>query len=235
MATITVPDNLRDIAYQAFENTAWLNNAPDGVVYLGKVAYCYKGEMPAGTSITLRDGTLATAEGAFESQDNLTGVTLPNTLSVIGGYAFCWSRGLKSINFPNSIIEIEDGAFDNCTGLENIFSEIIRPANVRLRYGVFYDVPTATCVLHIPVGALGRYGAAEQWKDFVNMVEDQGGDLLGDLDGNGLLEVNDVVVLAEYAMSGGASAEATALGDMDGNGLIEVNDVVILAGLVMGS
>ena len=77
MATITVPDNLRDIAYQAFENTAWLNNAPDGVVYLGKVAYCYKGEMPAGTSITLRDGTLATAEGAFESQDNLTGVTLP--------------------------------------------------------------------------------------------------------------------------------------------------------------
>ena len=60
-------------------------------------------------------------------------------------------------------------------------------------------------------------------------------ELLGDLDGNGVLEVNDVVILAGLAMEGGASAAAVAIGDMDGNGLLEVNDVVILAGLVMGS
>ena len=59
--------------------------------------------------------------------------------------------------------------------------------------------------------------------------------ILGDMDGNGLLEVNDVVILAEYAMSGGADAEAVAIGDMDGSGAIDVNDVVILAGIVMGS
>ena len=59
--------------------------------------------------------------------------------------------------------------------------------------------------------------------------------ILGDMDDNGLLEVNDVVILAEYAMSGGADAEAIAIGYMDGSGGIDVNDVVILAGMVMGS
>ena len=59
--------------------------------------------------------------------------------------------------------------------------------------------------------------------------------ILGDMDGNGLLEVNDVVILAELAMSGGATAEQISIGDMDGSGAIDVNDVVILAGLVMGS
>ena len=58
---------------------------------------------------------------------------------------------------------------------------------------------------------------------------------LGDMDGNGLLEVNDVVILAELAMSGGATAEQISIGDMDSSGAIDVNDVVILAELVMGS
>ena len=59
--------------------------------------------------------------------------------------------------------------------------------------------------------------------------------MLGDLDGNGLLEVNDVVILAELAMSGGATAEQISIGDFDGSGTIDVNDVVMLAEFVMGS
>ena len=61
------------------------------------------------------------------------------------------------------------------------------------------------------------------------------GALMGDLDGNGVLEVNDVVILAELAMSGGATAEQISIGDLDGSGTIDVNDVVILSGMVMGS
>ena len=59
--------------------------------------------------------------------------------------------------------------------------------------------------------------------------------LLGDMDGNGLIEVNDVVMLADIAMSGGATAEELAIGDMDGSGTIDVNDVVMLAEIAMGS
>ena len=62
-----------------------------------------------------------------------------------------------------------------------------------------------------------------------------GSALVGDMDGNGLLEVNDVVILADLAMGGGATAEQLAIGDLDGSGTIDVNDVVMLAEMVMGS
>lgn len=69
----------------------------------------------------------------------------------------------------------------------------------------------------------------------VDFESEQDQPMVGDLDGNGLLEVNDVVILAELAMSGGATAEQLAIGDLDGSGTIDVNDVVLLAGRVMGS
>ena len=69
----------------------------------------------------------------------------------------------------------------------------------------------------------------------VDFETEQDQPMVGDLDGNGLLEVNDVVILAELAMSGGATAEQLAIGDLDGSGTIDVNDVVLLAGRVMGS
>ena len=61
------------------------------------------------------------------------------------------------------------------------------------------------------------------------------GALLGDIDGNGLIEVNDVVLLADIAMGGSMGDVQMSIADMDGNGLIEVNDVVLLAGIAMGS
>ena len=61
------------------------------------------------------------------------------------------------------------------------------------------------------------------------------GALLGDIDGNGLIEVNDVVLLADIAMGGSMGDVQMSIADMDGNGIIEVNDVVVLAEIAMGS
>ncbi|MBP5498974.1 MAG: hypothetical protein J6X81_06380 [Muribaculaceae bacterium] len=59
--------------------------------------------------------------------------------------------------------------------------------------------------------------------------------ILGDIDGNRKIEVNDVVLLAEIAMGGDMGNVEFSIADIDENGLIEVNDVVLLAGMVMGS
>lgn len=60
-------------------------------------------------------------------------------------------------------------------------------------------------------------------------------DILGDIDGNRKIEVNDVVLLAEIAMGGDMGNVEFSIADIDENGLIEVNDVVLLAGMVMGN
>ena len=50
----------------------------------------------------------------------LTSVTIPNSVTSIGGRAFYNCRGLTSINIPNSVTSIGDEAFYNCRGLTSV-------------------------------------------------------------------------------------------------------------------
>ena len=48
---ISIPTSVISIGGSAFEKTPWYNNKPDGLLYVGKVAYKYKGTMPDNTNI----------------------------------------------------------------------------------------------------------------------------------------------------------------------------------------
>ena len=50
LSSITIPNSVTKVESNAFKNTPWYDNLPDGVVYLGKVAYLYKGTMPSNTT-----------------------------------------------------------------------------------------------------------------------------------------------------------------------------------------
>jgi len=99
-----------------FTNTAWLNNQPDGLVYVGKVLYQYKGTMPENTVINnIRSDTAAIANGAFYYCYDLTSITIPASVTSIGAEAFAHcNRGLVSIIIPASVTSIGYGAFRNC-------------------------------------------------------------------------------------------------------------------------
>lgn len=119
LSSITIGDNVTSIGLSAFEGTPWFNDLPDGVVYLGKVAYQYKGKMPKNTELVLKDGTVAISGGAFSGRE-LGSVIIPNSVISIDNYAFGGCTGLTSLNIPNSVINIGDHAFSNCSGLTSI-------------------------------------------------------------------------------------------------------------------
>ncbi len=60
-------------------------------------------------------------------------------VSYIDSYAFADFSNLKTINLPNTITEIDDGAFINCVGLSDAF---VLPENLKyLGEAVFYNCP----------------------------------------------------------------------------------------------
>ena len=120
LTSIEIPNSVTSIGDGAFSGTAWYNNQPDGLVYVGMVAYKYKGTMPSGTTITLQDGTVGIAGSAFNGCSSLTSIEIPNSVTTIGQGAFLGCSSLTSIKIPNSVTCIGEYAFYNCFGLTEL-------------------------------------------------------------------------------------------------------------------
>ena len=117
LSTISIPSSVESVGSSAFYGTAWYNNQPDGVIYIGDIVYLYKGTMPVDTHINLKDGTKRISTNAFASCANLTSITIPQSLRIIDSYAFSQCSGLTSITLPDDVTTIGTSAFSYCTSL----------------------------------------------------------------------------------------------------------------------
>ena len=120
LTSVTIPNTVTFIGLDAFDGTPWYNNQPDGVVYIGNIAYKFKGEMASGTAISIKEGTLSVAPYAFTDCAGLTSVTIPNSVSTIEGGAFDGCTGLTSVTIGNSVTKIGREAFMGCSGLTSV-------------------------------------------------------------------------------------------------------------------
>lgn len=102
LSSIDISDSIEYVGYNAFQGTAWFNNQNDGVVYIGKILYCYKGEMPSNTTITVKEGTTSIAGICFAECTNLISITIPKSVTYIGMGAFYMCDNLKTINYKGS-------------------------------------------------------------------------------------------------------------------------------------
>ena len=141
LTSVTIPNSVTEIGSDAFDDTSWYNNQPDGVVYINNILYKYKGTMPAGTSIDIKEGVIS-----------------------ISGTAFYDCTGLTSVIIPNSVISIGHSAFGNCTGLTSITSKSETPPTIY--YSSFSNY---NATLYVPFGSLDAYSTAENWRYFTNI------------------------------------------------------------------
>ena len=125
ISEVTFPETLRTVIFNSradistcMTNTQWYQSQPDGVYYAANVAIGYKGDMPANSTITFREGTLGIGSRAFRKQKNLVGITIPESLLMISDDAFAGS-GLAEVTIPCSL-QYYFGAFGSCNALKRV-------------------------------------------------------------------------------------------------------------------
>ena len=103
LKSITIPASVTTIGNGAFENCTALET----VIF------------EAGSSLSVLGAGLSEETNIFKNTPALRNVTLPSTLTEIGGHAF-EDSGVAEINLPNTLTTIGDYAFSNCDNLTRV-------------------------------------------------------------------------------------------------------------------
>lgn len=214
LTNIVIPDSVKLIGIGAFDHCYGLSNIniPNKVTSIGKGAFNYCGGLTSvliGNCVTsIGVGAFAICDklatinipisvssigaSAFASCSSLTSITIPNlvqsienstfygcigltfvkipsSVTTIGASAFAYCGKLTSVSIPNSVISIGTNAFISCNSLNSIYTYSELPIN--LNQSVFKNVDPTTCILYVPINSKSAYQLANQWKDFINIVE----------------------------------------------------------------
>lgn len=176
---ITFSDSLAYIGRNTFKDTLWLENQPDGMVYINDIAYKYKGKYSGDGEFTIRDGITGISGGAFENISGIESIITPKSLYELNGEEFIYCNDLKSITVLNPECRIDYILVD-----DNTFPDVDYPS---IYHGTIkgYDGSTAQAY------------AKEQENEFI-IIDSAVSELKGDCNLDGNIDIADVVSISAY-------------------------------------
>ena len=115
--SVNFPSSVTKVSTNALYESGWYDNQADGVLYLGTMAYGYKGNMPEETIINITPGTTIINESAFMGYINLLAVGIPESVDSICSTAFAGCLGLAAIICESKTApKVAPDAFGSLTG-----------------------------------------------------------------------------------------------------------------------
>lgn len=129
------------------------------------------------TSITIPNSVTTIGWGAFSGCTGLTSIIFPNSLNSIGEGAFYGCTGITSLTIPNSVTSIGIAAFVGQTGIVGESTETINmtvewttPLTLKSDFRPF-GYNLSASTLQVPAGTKALYETADVWKDFGTITD----------------------------------------------------------------
>jgi len=119
-------------------------------------------------SVTIGDSVTTIGSYAFEECHKLASITIPENVTKIGAYAFSGCNELANITIGRSVTSIGKSAFSYCN-LTSIYMMGGNPPSVGSDN--FDDVDYADITIYVPQGTLAVYQAADVWGNFWDIQE----------------------------------------------------------------
>ena len=115
LTSVVVPNTVTSIGVYAFSESWQLRSVvlPNSVNTIGEGTFS---SCPRLNSVRLPEGITVLPSRMFEFCTSITSFVIPPTVTRIGKYAF-HSTGLISVDIPESVTAIEEGAFSSCLDL----------------------------------------------------------------------------------------------------------------------
>ncbi len=167
-----IPSTVTSIDKQAFLFCSNLSSViiPNSVQSIEKSTFSNCRKM---SSIDIPSSVISIGDYAFNLCQSLTSVNIPSSVTTIGSNAFSDCTSLTSVKIPSSVTTIGSNAFQYCSKLSSIIANNPIPINLSgdNNKDVFLNSNKSTCILYVPTGSKKSYQAADQWKDFTNIIE----------------------------------------------------------------
>ena len=232
LTSIIIPQNVTRIGEDAFNNTSSVYSSypsaltnvqlPNGLTVIDEDAFFGCLEL---SNIIFPSSLRSIGDAAFD-QTGLTSLILPDGLETIAYSAFANCSSLAAVYIPSTVTIIGDAAFAQCGALHSLAVE--NPTPVTISSAVFSNRANATLI--VPVGSKAAYEAANYWKEFKRIIEF----IEGDVNGDGEMDVVDVVDIARYVVGTPAETFVPILADITSDGNVNIGDAVALVNEIAG-
>lgn len=106
-------------------------------------------------------------EYAFADNDNLTSVTISDSVPMIGNYAFQSCKNLTSVTIGNGVTNIGKQAFYQCNSLAHIYCKPTTPPTGGANMFTENDSGRK---IYVPNNSVSAYKSATYWKNYVSAI-----------------------------------------------------------------
>ena len=167
LLSIKLPNTITAIGHDAFRACGGLTSIdlPEGLVSIGDQAFWSCSNI----KIINFPSTLKYIGPSNFVGTKITTLVFPPSLKQIGYYCFGSCGQLREVRIPSSITSIGSRAFENCTGITDVYTYTIEPTSISQE--TFAGCVFANITLHVPNTSYYNYYWNTQWSRFTMLSE----------------------------------------------------------------